>query len=142
MVGGIWMDFQEVIREINFIAVLVAAIAAFFVGGIWYSLLFGKLWMKLHGFTEEALKQTAGKVFGGSFVLAVIISFVLTMFIGPNSTGLFGLIAGFMAGAFFVATAFGITYLFERRPFVLFLIDGGYHIVTFSLMGFIIGLWS
>ncbi|WP_078381719.1 DUF1761 domain-containing protein [Sutcliffiella halmapala] len=136
------MGFGEVIGEINFIAVIVAAISAFFIGGIWYSLLFGKLWMKLHGFTEEQLKKTAGKVFGGSFVLAIIISFVLAMFIGPNSTGVFGLIAGFMAGAFFVATAFGITYLFERRPIVLFLIDGGYHIVTFSVMGLILGLWS
>ncbi|MGM0837884.1 MAG: DUF1761 domain-containing protein [Bacillota bacterium] len=136
------MGFQEAFEHLNFIAILVAALSAFFIGGIWYSLLFGKLWMKLHGFTEEQLKKTAGKVFGGSFVLALIISFFLAMFIGPDSTGVFGLIAGFMAGAFFVAAALGITYLFERRPLVLFLLDGGYHIVTFSVMGYILGVWS
>ncbi|MBM7620937.1 hypothetical protein JOC95_002792 [Bacillus tianshenii] len=136
------MGFQEAFENLNFIAILVAALSAFFIGGIWYSLLFGKLWMKLHGFTDEQLKKTAGKVFGGSFVLALIISFFLAMFIGPDSSGAFGLIAGFMAGAFFVAAALGITYLFERRPLVLFLLDGGYHIVTFSVMGFILGVWS
>ncbi|WP_223700939.1 DUF1761 domain-containing protein [Sutcliffiella deserti] len=136
------MDIQQAISDLNYFAVLGAGLSAFFIGGIWYSLLFGKLWMKLHGFTDEQLRRTAGRVFGGSFVLALIISFVLALFIGSESTATFGLIAGFMTGAFFVTAAMGITYLFERRPFVLFLIDGGYHIVTFSVMGWILGLWS
>ncbi|KMJ58145.1 hypothetical protein AB685_14675 [Bacillus sp. LL01] len=133
---------QDVIGSINYWAVLVAALSAFFIGGLWYSVLFGKTWMNIHNFTEDELKKSVGRVFGGAFVLAIIISFSLAMFIGPESSGSFGLFAGFMAGAFYVAAALGITYLFERKPLKLFFIDAGYHIVTFSLMGWILGIWS
>jgi hypothetical protein len=46
-----------------------------------------------------------------------------------------------LAGFGFVATSFGINYQFAQRPFVLWLIDGGYHTVQFLLFGLIIGLW-
>ena len=39
------MDFGQVISNINFLAVIVAAFSAFFVGWIWYGPLFGKKWM-------------------------------------------------------------------------------------------------
>ncbi|QFT88113.1 hypothetical protein FIU87_05635 [Bacillus sp. THAF10] len=133
---------MDVVEGISFLSVLLAAVSAFLIGGIWYTVLFGKAWMKIHNFSDEELKKSAPRVFGGSFVLAIIISYSLAMFIGPNSTASFGVFAGFMAGAFFVAAALGITYLFERKPFKLFLIDAGYHIVTFTLMGFILGFMS
>ena len=48
---------------------------------------------------------------------------------------------GLMVGVFFVTTAFVITYIFERRPLGLWLINGGYHMVSFTLMGLILGAW-
>lgn len=136
------MEMKSILEGINYWAVLVSALSAFLIGGLWYSVLFGKAWMEIHKFTEDELKKSAGRVFGGAFVLAIIISFSLAMFIGQESTGSFGLFAGFMAGAFYVSAALGITYLFERKPLKLFLIDAGYHIVTFTLMGWILGTWS
>jgi hypothetical protein len=50
-------------------------------------------------------------------------------------------IAGFMAGFTYVAAAFGITYLFEFRPFKLRPINAGYQVVVFSVMGVILGAW-
>ena len=47
------MDFSGV----NFLAVIVVAVAAFAIGFPWYSLLFGKAWQKQLGFTEEYLKE-------------------------------------------------------------------------------------
>ena len=42
---------------INWLAVLVAGVSSFVVGGIWYSPgLFGKAWMKDNNFTEEGIK--------------------------------------------------------------------------------------
>jgi hypothetical protein len=35
----------------------------------------------------------------------------------------------------------GVTYLFERRPLALWVINGGYHTVAFVVMGAILGLW-
>jgi hypothetical protein len=45
------------LARVNFLAVLVAGLAAFFIGGLWYTVLFGKLWVKLHGYSEEKIKQ-------------------------------------------------------------------------------------
>jgi fluoride ion exporter CrcB/FEX len=64
------------------------------------------------------------------------------MFIGPNATWRFGLFAGFMTGLTFVSTALGVIYLFEFRSLRLWLINAGYQIVIFSLMGVVLGAWT
>jgi hypothetical protein len=46
---------------------------------------------------------------------------------------MFGLGAGVSAGLCWVAASFGINYLFERRPLGLWLINGGYHTLQFTL---------
>ena len=136
------MDFSQSMESINYLAVIVAALSAFVIGGLWYSVLFSKSWMVENGFDEEKLKQgNMGIIFGGSFILSLIISFVFVLFLGPERDAMFGASAGFMAGLFWVATAMGITYLFERKSLKLFLINAGYHVVTFTVIGFILGLW-
>ncbi|MBM7095413.1 DUF1761 domain-containing protein [Bacillus sp. H-16] len=136
------MDFQQSMESINYLAVLVAALSAFFIGGLWYSVVFGKAWMKLNGFTEDTFKKgNMVAIFGGAFVLSFVIAWVLVVFLGPERNAAIGATAGFMAGLFWVAAAMGITYLFERKPVKLFLINAGYHVVTFTLIGFILGVW-
>ncbi|MGE6486981.1 DUF1761 domain-containing protein [Paenisporosarcina sp. NPDC076898] len=136
------MDFSQSMESINYLSVIVAALSAFVIGGLWYSVLFSKSWMVENGFDEEKLKQgNMGIIFGGSFILSLIISFVFVLFLGPERDAMFGASAGFMAGLFWVATAMGITYLFERKSLKLFLINAGYHVVTFTVIGFILGLW-
>ena len=137
------MDFQQSLESINYFAVLVAALSAFIIGGLWYSVLFEKAWMKENGFDQEKLKkENMGIIFGGSFIFSLIISFVLVLFLGPERDAVFGTMAGLMAGLLWVATAMGITYLFERKSLKLFLINAGYHVVTFTIMGLILGAWK
>jgi hypothetical protein len=137
------MDFQQSLDSINYFAVLVAALSAFIIGGLWYSVLFAKAWMVENNFKEETLRNSnMAKIFGGSFILSLIISFVLALFLGPDRDALIGTLAGFMAGVFWVATAMGITYLFERKSMKLFLINAGYHVLTFTIMGLILGVWK
>jgi hypothetical protein len=50
-------------------------------------------------------------------------------------------IAGFSAGLSWVAASFGINDLFEPKSLVLFLINGGYHTVQFTVIGLVLGLW-
>jgi hypothetical protein len=138
----IQLDFQQAIESINYFAVIVAALSAFIIGGLWYSVLFGKVWMKENGFDDETLRNgNMGKIFGGAFILSLIISFTLVLFLGPERDAMIGITAGFMAGLFWVATALGITYLFERKSLKLFFINAGYHVVTFTIMGLILGMW-
>lgn len=137
------MDFQQSLESLNYFAVLVAGLSAFVIGGVWYSVLFAKAWMEENGFDQEKLRNSnMAKIFGGSFIFSLIISFVLALFLGPERNATMGALAGFMAGLFWVAAAMGITYLFERKSLRLFLINAGYHVVTFTIMGFILGIWK
>ncbi len=129
--------------EVNWLAVIAAAVLSFFVGGLWYSpAMFLKAWQRGSGVTDAQL-QTGHplKIYGGGLLLSLIATVVFAMFIGPKPGVGFATSAGFAAGLCWVATSFGINYLFERRPLTLFLVNGGYHTVQFTVMGLVLGLW-
>ena len=129
--------------EINYLAVLVSALAMFVIGSIWYSpLLFSNVWMKELGFTKEGMSNTnMVKLFSISFILMLVIAFNLAAFIGPESDWKFGMTAGALAGIGWVAAAIGINYLYERKSIRLWLITAGYMSVSFTAMGTILGAW-
>ena len=127
--------------SINWLAVGVAAVSSFLVGGLWYSpLLFGNLWARLCGFSPDELARGMAKIFIGSFVCSAIAAANLAFFIGKGSVA-FGTFAGAAAGIGWVATGVVTTHLFERRPGLLIAIDAGYHAVAMTLMGVILGAW-
>jgi hypothetical protein len=74
-------------------------------------------------------------------VLALISSATFAMLLGPDVTAVEGTLYGLCAGTTWVAASFGSTYLFERRPLSLFLINGGYRTLQFTLIGLILGAW-
>jgi hypothetical protein len=125
--------------EVNYLAVALAALSAFLLGGLWYSLLFAKPWAALTGQSEEKLKSgNPAIIFGGAFLLNLVAAYVLAMFIGPLDMK-FGALAGLSAGLCWVAVSLGVNYLFERRPLGLWLINGGYFTLQYTAMGAIIG---
>lgn len=127
---------------VNWLAVIVAALAAFVLGGVWYGPLFGRAWMRASGVTEEQAKRgNMPLIFGLSFVLELIAAAVLAMFIGPDASFGFAVAAAASVGACWVAPAIGVLYLFEQRPLPHFLVNAGYHVVAFTLMGVILGAW-
>lgn len=128
--------------EISWLAVIAAGASSLALGGLWYSpMLFANRWMTLAGLDEEKLKSgSMPMIFGGAFILSLIAAFVFSMFLGPKPALMFGLGAGFSAGLCWVAAGLGISYLFERRPLGLFLINGGYFTLQFTLIGAILSL--
>jgi Protein of unknown function (DUF1761) len=129
--------------EINIWAVFAAAVATFFIGGLWYSpMLFARVWQREAGISDERLRNgNQGLIFGLAFGLSVVAAFVFAMFLGPQPGLVFATGAGFAAGLAWVAASLGIIYLFERRSLKLFLINGGYVTVAFTAIGAILGLW-
>jgi hypothetical protein len=129
--------------DINGFAVIAAAIAAFALGGIWYSpLLFGKVWQREAGVSDDAIRSSnMVLVFGGAFALTLLASAVFALFLGPKPGLAFAAGAGAAAGIAWVAAAFGINYLFERKSLTLFAINGGYNAVMFTVIGLFLGLW-
>ncbi|MBL8531935.1 MAG: DUF1761 domain-containing protein [Hyphomonadaceae bacterium] len=126
--------------EINWVAVFAAAMSSFVLGGLWYGALFGNAWLKAAGLTrEQAMGANKALVFGGSFVLSLIAAATFVIFLGPDLDAATGALYGLTAGLCWVATSYGISYLFEMRPLQLWLINGGYHTLQFTLIGAILG---
>lgn len=131
------------IMGINILAALAAAFVAFLLGGVWYSpVLFGRIWMREAGVTKSVVKKGHSPLdFAIAFFFALVAAIVFALFLGDDITFLFALGTGFAVGLGWVATSFGINYLFAGRSWKLLLIDAGYHIAQFTLYGFVFGLW-
>ena len=127
--------------EINWIAVVLCGVMSLVLGGIWYSpMLFGTAWQAAAGLSDErAQSGNMAMIFGGAFVLSLVAAAVFAMFLGREMSLGAATAAGFSAGLCWVAASYGISYLFERRSLRLWLINGGYHTVQFTLFGLIIG---
>lgn len=132
------------ISTLNWAAVACAAVANFLIGGLWYSpVFFGKAWQKANKLSDEDLKKgNMGKLFGLSFLWSLVMALNLGLFLNDPSTTLsWGIMAGFLAGFGWVAMAIFIIGLFERRSSAYMLINAGYMIVSFLVMGLILGAW-
>lgn len=138
------MNYGQMFAEVNFLAVLVAALSAFLIGGLWYSpVLFFKAWLDGAGLTEEDAQQGhPGKIYGGAFVMTFIAATVLAIVIGDHKSLAGGLHWGLFIGIGWVATSFATNYLFERRSLKLWLVNAGYNVVLFAVMGAILGVWK
>ena len=128
---------------VNWPAVIVAALSGFAVGGIWYAPpLFGNAWMadsKLT--TEEIQKGNKAKIFGFTALFSLIMAANLAMFLADAKTDVtWGATAGFLAGIW-TFCAIAIHSLFELRSWRYIFINGGYSVVSLTIMGAIIGLW-
>lgn len=127
--------------DVDWLAVLVAAVSAFVLGGIWYGPLFKVAWCREAGIDMDAKGRHPAAVFGGAFVLSLVAAWAVAALAGRSDPSLpFALHVGFLAGLCFVATSFGINYLFAGRSLKLWLIDAGYHVLQFTLYGLVIGL--
>jgi hypothetical protein len=130
------------VRAFEWLPSLLSALSAFLLGGLWYSpLLFGRVWQREAGLSDEQL-QSANKVriFGVSFILCLVAAIAFSMVITPEASFFMAFHSGVGVGLFWVATSFGVNYLFELKSFKLWLINAGYHTLQFTLYGLIFGL--
>lgn len=133
--------------ELNYLGIVLAAIASLGVGALWYSkALFGKQWFKLTGLTEKQAQEGAGKDIAVAFVLALITAYVLAH-VAYISQAFFDVsyLSSSLSTAFWLwlgisATTIGIHYTFEKRPKQLTMLGVSNQFVTYLLMGLIIGL--
>jgi hypothetical protein len=127
---------------VNWLAVIAAAISMFVIGGVWYSVLFQKQWMAANGFTDADMKRgSPAVIFGIAFVLSLLMAANLAFFVAGVTD--LGAVIGYSVAAGLGWAAFGLSVvaLFERRPLMYHLINGGYLTVAFVVMGLILGLW-
>ena len=132
---------------VNYLAILIAAVAAWLAGAAWY-MAFGKTWMAALGTSPEKMQAMRGEPGGFlpfiyAFVAELVMAFALAGVIGHLGPGQVTLRNGIISGA---ATWFGfviptmlVNNSFARRDWRLMLIDGGHWLVVLVLIGGIIG---
>ena len=144
---------------VNWLAVLVAGIVIFVLGGLWYSpVLFAKKWTALQGRTEEQMRAQAASanmplMYASAFITGLIIAWVLALILahiardpamaepGGGISAAHGAIIGFTCWLGFAATTSYATALFSGKPKQLWLIDSMYNLVSFVIAGIILAVW-
>lgn len=133
---------------LNLLAVIVTGVAAFLLGGIWYTALFGKLWIKLHGYTKEQVdamqKARPPHIFFGTMLLAywlmaTLMGFLMYWIKATN----------WMDGAIVGLTVWGIvqaialtTYISGDKRFGVYVLDGAYQLCFLVMTGIILAVWQ
>lgn len=136
---------------INYLAVLIAAVAAMVVGFLWYGPLFGKKWMAEIGATpdqiEAAKAKGMGKTYAMMIVSTLIMSYVMahSMVFAIEYLKIGGLAAGFQGGfwnwlGFVMPVTLG-SVLWDGKSWTYWFITAGYYLVSFIIMATILAYW-
>ncbi len=145
--------------HINYLAVLVSAVASMIIGALWYGPLFGKQWIALMSWTNEQMETMKAKggameanggmkkaysiMFIGSLVMAWVLAHALifaSTYLGTSGASS-GLMGAFFNWLGFVGPVTLTPVLWEGKSWKLWLLNNGYYLVTLSVMGIILSLW-
>ncbi len=136
----------EIFSNINWIAVLVAAVSYFMLGALWYSkTLFGTKWAAAVGLNMSDPDKSKGmaKMMIGTFVLILVTCVGIAMLVTrlDLSVILSAIKLGLVTGICFATTAVSISFIYESRPAALYYIDCGYHLAGHLVAAIILVLW-
>lgn len=131
--------------DVNYLAVVLGAIAAQPLGALWYGPLFGERWMELRGYTKEDIEDGGGIAyfigFAGHLVMAYAIARLADM-TGAANVGESMLLAGFIAASFVVTVLATQIAFSPRRSHALLGIEGGYQFTAIVVIGAIVGAFQ
>ena len=129
----------------NYLAVIVAAIAYWLLGAIWYGVVFGEAWMALEHITaEQARSMNPVLPYVITLALNVLIAYALAQICiwrNANTLGR-GASVGVLLWVGFVGPVTFTTYMYEMRPKELYAINQFFPLAGFVLMGAILGGWK
>lgn len=129
--------------NIDYVGVLVAAIASMVVAGIWFTMVFAKQWKRAVGKSDEELKKGTKTGLIVSFILSLVMAYVLAAVMDAvqagNSTEAIQTAFGVWLG--FVITTSGQDYVTALRSKKLFLINNLYQLVSLIVMALILLRW-
>lgn len=135
--------------EVNYLAVVVAMVSSMVVGSIWYAKgVFGKKWAKLVGLSDAQMAKGGGKAIAVTVLVSLVTAYVLAhvtylsnqyfqnSFLMDSLTTAFWVWLGFTAARFITHDAF------EQRSVALTAMNVSHELVTFVVMGLVIGLFG
>lgn len=138
---------REAITHLNYVAVLVVAVAGFLLGWLWFGQLFGKAWMVEMKITEEKMKECQQKGMAGYFIKGFLFTllgtFGLAVLIAVRGVPTWerGLMFGAFVGLFGPVARMLNGSVWEDRSLKLQAIIAGHEVVLYALQGAILGAW-
>jgi len=122
---------------------VIAAVAAFLLGFLWYTALFGKAWQAETGITDEQAGKGIALTHGLAFLMMCVIAYFINMIIGfhpaEEQTLSHGALHVLMAALSYCIPAVAIHYLYQKKSMKLFLIDASYIAIFCAVMGAVMG---
>ncbi len=134
--------------QANILAIIVVSVGSFALGGLWYSpILFGRGWVKAHGFSDSQIaemQKSAGPGYivslVGYVVMALVFSAIMSYATEINEL-LEGLWLGFLVWGGFVLTTGLTNAIFSGKSIRAHMIDTGYQLVYMLMMGAVLAIW-
>jgi hypothetical protein len=134
--------------KIKYPAVIVATLAHYILGGLWYSpLLFGNKFLQIINWPPEKVaamgNESHTKELAVAFGLSLVLVYTLSYFVQYTKATKWhqGVHTAFWLWLGFIVTTQLPTVLFEQRPIGLFLINVGYQFVGCAIAGAILATW-
>jgi hypothetical protein len=133
--------------HVNYLAVLVSGVVIFLLGGLWYSVLFKKPWIRMMGIPEEQMKEGSGGAMPMLFLMAFLCG-LLTAYIEaivinhfPPPTLARGVFVGTLVWVGFAAPSSFATAIFSMTKKPLWFINSAYNWASFVAAGMILSVW-
>lgn len=137
---------------LNYWAVIVVAFINMAIGFFWYGPIFGKMWVKEMGWSEESMKTAQAKGMAKQYALtalgSLIMAFVLAhnVVFGSEYLQMWGVWAGLQAGFWnwlgFIVPVTLSAVLWEGKSWRLWFINISYYLVALLVMGGILAVWA
>ena len=133
--------------HINYLAVLVAGVVIFMLGGLWYSpVLFAKRWIALQGKTMEEMQAAGGSMpvmYVQALICGLVTAWVLAILLGflPVLDVMRGVKLAVICWLGFAGVTSYATALFSSKPKALWVIDSAYNLVSFIAAAVILTIW-
>jgi len=134
--------------SVNYLAVLVATLAVFIIGWLWYSpMLFGNLWLRLSKVSQKDITKAKNKGmthliisgFIATLVTALVFEYLLDMF---GITDMYtGILLSLLLWIGFLVTSMLNSVLWEGKPFSVYVINIFHQLVCMIVMGAILTAW-
>jgi len=136
----------ELFSHINWLAVIVAGIAYFMLGGLWYSkALFGSKWAALQkmDMNDPNMKKGVGAIMFYSFILMLFTAIGLAILVVRMDVVLLSgaIKLGLVTGLLFAITSVSISFVYEKKPMALHFITGGYLLLGNIVAAIILVSW-
>lgn len=134
--------------DLNWLAVLVAAVAYFAIGGVWFAAkVFGDKWAASMGWDAATAEKPGPALYIGPAITCLVVTIAVAMLataVGADGFG-DGVVLGLVTGVGIAASVLFVTGYFDAtkpKPMTWFGISGGYHAIGILVAAVIVSVWT